>query len=214
ANGALNPRAMYRNRLRPESFARAPVVAPPVTLFDAAPEGDGAAALVLTTTERAVDLVPAPVRIAASAVATDALAVHERSDPLFLSAANISAGRAYEQAKIGPQDIDLFELHDAFTILAVMTLEACGFAEQGTGYRLGNEAGIGLKGSIPISTFGGLKARGHAGGATGVYQAVELVLQLRGEAGDNQVPDAQIGMAQNLGGMGGTAITHILRTIG
>ena len=214
AHGALNPRAMYRNRLRPESFARAPVVAPPVTLFDAAPEGDGAAALVLTTTERAIDLVPAPVRIAASAVATDALAVHERSDPLFLSAANISAGRAYERAGIGPQDIDLFELHDAFTILAVMTLEACGFAEQGTGYRLGNEAGIGLKGSIPISTFGGLKARGHAGGATGVYQAVELVLQLRGEAGDNQVPDAQIGMAQNLGGMGGTAITHILRTIG
>jgi acetyl-CoA C-acetyltransferase len=213
ANGSLNPNAMYRNRLKPESFARAPQVAAPVSLFDAAPLGDGAAALVLTTTERARDLVPRPVRIAASSAATDTLPLHDRPDPLSLTSANISAGRAYEQAEIGPRDIDIFELHDGFTILSTLALEACGFAARGEGYRLADEDGIGLKGSLPISTFGGLKARGHAGGATGVYQALEVVLQLRAEAGDNQVEDARIGMAQNLGGLGGTAVTHIFEPV-
>jgi acetyl-CoA C-acetyltransferase len=213
ANGALNPNAMYRNRLKPESFARAPQVAPPINLFDAAPEGDGAAVLILTTTERAKDLVPRPVRIAASAVATDTLSVHDRPDPLFFSAANISVGRAYEQAGIGPRDVDVFELHDSFTIVSTLVLEACGFANRGEGYTLANEEGIGRDGRIPISTFGGLKARGHAGGATGIYQALEIVLQLRDEAGDNQVVDTRIGMAQSLGGLGGTAITHIFERV-
>ncbi len=213
ANGALNANAMYRNRLRAESFVKAPPVAAPVGLFDAAPEGDGAAAVVLTTTERAKDLVPKPVRIAASSAATDTLSLHDRPNPLFLAAANISAGQAYEQAGITPEYIDLFELHDAFTILAALSLEACGFASPGEGYRLANEEGIGLKGQVPISTFGGLKARGHPGGATGLYQAVEAVLQLRGQAGDNQVAGARVGMIQNVGGIGGTAITHVLQVV-
>jgi acetyl-CoA C-acetyltransferase len=208
-NASLNANAMYRNRLRPGAFEAAPPVATPVGLFDAAPEGDGAAALILTGAERAKDMVPRPVRISASSVATDTLSVHDRPDPLALSAANVSAGRAYDQAEVTPADVDVFELHDAFTILAALTLEACGFAARGEGVGLADEAGIGLKGRIPVSTFGGLKARGHAGGATGVYQAAEVTLQLRGQAGDNQVPDAKIGMAQNLGGIGGTAITHI-----
>lgn len=213
ANGSLNPNAMYRNLLKPAAFAKASQVATPVSLFDAAPEGDGAAAIVVTTTERARDLVPRPVRVTASTVSTDTLSLHERPDPLFLAAANISAGRAYEQAGFNRQDIDIFELHDSFTILAALALEACGFARRGEGYKLANESGIGRNGSIPISTFGGLKARGHAGGATGIYQAVEVTLQLRGEAGDNQVANAQIGMTQNLGGIGGTAITHIFEVL-
>lgn len=213
ANGALNPNAMYRNRLKPEGFVKAPVVSPPVSLFDAAPEGDGAAAVILTTTERGKDLIPRPIRIAASAVATDTLSVHDRANLLTLDAAKVSAERAYDQVGMAPKDIDVFELHDAYTVLAALSLEAAGFAVYGEGYKLAEDSAIGLKGSIPISTFGGLKARGHAGGATGLYQIVELVLQLRGEAGGNQVSDARVGMAQNLGGLGGTAVTHILEAV-
>ncbi len=209
-NGSLNPNAMYRNRLKPEGFTKAPVVSPPVSLFDAAPEGDGSAALILTSAERAQDLASNPVRIIASAVATDTLPLHDRADLLSLNAARISAKRAFEQAGLEPEDVDLFELHDAYTILAALSLEACGFAGRGEGYRMASENRIGLRGDLPISTFGGLKARGHAGGATGIYQIVEVALQLRGEARENQVADARIGMAQSLGGFGGTAITHIL----
>ncbi len=209
ANGALNPNAMYRNRIKAEKFPSAPIVSAPVNLFDAAPEGDGAAAILLAPTEEARDLVPKPVRIAASAIATDTLAVHDRPDPLLLAAANISAGRAYEQAGTRPGEINVFELHDSFTIMAALALEACGFADRGRGWKLAADGAIGLTGRVPISTFGGLKARGHPFGATGVYQAVEVALQLRGEAGDNQVAGAQVGMTQNLGGAGGTAVTHI-----
>lgn len=214
ANGARNPNAMFRSPLRPGAFERAPAVTPPVSLFDAAPDGDGAAAVILAPTERARDLVPVPVRIAASAVATDTLSVHDRPDPLWLAAANLSARRAYEQAGVTPDAIDLFELHDSFTVMAALALEASSFAGRGEGVRLASEQGIGLGGHIPVATFGGLKARGHAGGATGVYQAVEVALQLRGEAGDNQVSGARVGMAQNLGGLGGTAITHIFEVVG
>jgi acetyl-CoA C-acetyltransferase len=209
ANGAKNTNAMYRNLIRAERFSSAPLVADPVNLFDVAPEADGAAAVILTSAERAADLVPHPVRILASAVGTDALAVHDRPDPLCLMAASLSAQRAYEQASIGPVDVDLLELHDSSTIMAVLSLEASGFAGRGEGWRLAADNQIGAKGSIPISTFGGLKSRGNPFGATGVYQAVEVVLQLRGEAGENQVTGAQIGMTQNLGGLGGTAVTHL-----
>jgi acetyl-CoA C-acetyltransferase len=213
ANGALNPNAMYRNRLKPEGFTKAPAVAPPVSLFDAAPEGDGAAAVILTTTEHAKDIVPNPVRIAGSAVATDTLSIHDRADLLILSAATVSAGKAYQQAGIKPQDVNIFELHDSYTILSALALESSGFAAKGEGAQMANDQSIGLKGTLPVSTFGGLKARGHAGGATGIYQIVELVMQLRGQASDNQVSGARIGMAQNLGGLGGTAATHILEAV-
>jgi acetyl-CoA C-acetyltransferase len=209
ANGSKNANAMYRNLIRAERFSSAPLVADPVNLFDVAPEADGAAAVILTSAERAADLVPHPVRILASAVGTDALAVHDRPDPLCLMAASLSAQRAYEQASIGPADVDLLELHDSSTIMAALSLEACGFADRGEGWRLATDNRIGTKGSIPISTFGGLKSRGNPFGATGVYQAVEVVLQLRGEAGENQIEGAQIGMTQNLGGLGGTAVTHL-----
>lgn len=211
-NASTNPHAMYRNRLRPGMFAQAPAVAPPVSLFDAAPEGDGAAALVLTSAERARDQVPLSVRIVGSAASTDTLSLHDRDDLLTLGAANRSAGRAYQQAGIAAADVDLFELHDSFAIMAALSLEAAGFASPGQGVALANPAGIGRGGQIPIATFGGLKARGHAGGATGVYQAVEAVLQLRGEAGENQVPAARTALIQSIGGLGGTAIAHVLQT--
>ncbi|HRQ31993.1 MAG TPA: thiolase domain-containing protein, partial [Anaerolineales bacterium] len=112
---------------------------------------------------------------------------------------------------ISPDDVDIFELHDAFTIMAALALEACGFAERGQGVRLGLDGRISPTGDRPICARGGLKARGHPVGATGVYQIVELVQQLRGECGATQVEDARIGMAQNIGGSGATIFTHILR---
>ncbi|NLE50270.1 MAG: thiolase domain-containing protein [Chloroflexi bacterium] len=210
ANGATNAFAMYRNKLRPGAFAKAPVVAEPVNLFDSAPEGDGAAAVILTSAERALDSVPKPVRVRGSAAATDTLAVHNRRDLLFLQAANLAAGRAYEQAGIGPEDIDLAELHDSYTVLTALQLEAAGFAARGEGWKLAAEGALGRDGRLPISTFGGLKARGNPLGATGVYQAVEIVRQLRQDAGENQVPDARRALALNLGGLGGTAVAHLL----
>lgn len=213
ANGALNPYAMYRNKMRPGAFGKAPLVADPVNLFDSAPEGDGAAALLLTTTERAVDAVPRPVRVRGSAAATDTLALHNRPDLLVLRAANLAAGRAYEQAEIVPGDLHLAELHDSFTVLTALQLEAIGFADPGTGWQLAADGVIQRDGALPISTFGGLKARGNPVGATGVYQIVEIVLQLRREAGDNQVENARLGLALNLGGLGSTAVAHVLERV-
>ncbi|GAB4576003.1 MAG: thiolase domain-containing protein [Anaerolineae bacterium] len=209
-NGSRNPYAMFQNRLKPGTFAKAAMLAPPVTLFDGAPDADGAAAVVLMAADRAADMVPQPIRIAGSALATDALALADRPDPLFFRAVNLSAGRAFEQAGITPADVDVLELHDSFTVVSALSLEAAGFAPRGEGWRLAAEGALGLAGQLPVSTFGGLKARGNPLGATGVYQAVEACLQLRGEAGDNQVPDAQVAVIQNLGGLAATAVTHVL----
>jgi len=211
ANGSANPQAMFRNRLRPERFASGPAVAEPVSLFDAAPLGDGAAALVVTGSDRAADMVPKPVRIAGSALATDRISLHDRRDVLWLDAVERSAERALAQAGVEPADIDLCELHDSFTIMAALALEASGFAGAGEGWRLARDGEINRDGRIPISTFGGLKARGNPVGATGVYQAVEAVKQLRGEAADCQIPGARTAMIQNVGGSGGTAVTHVLQ---
>ena len=212
-NGALNPHAMFRNTLRPGAFAKAPMLADPVSLFDCAPDGDGAAAVVLTNAERAADLVPRPVQICASSVASDRFTLADRDDPLRLDAVAASFSRASTQAGINRVDIDLLEIHDAYTILTTLALEAMGYGEAGQGWTLAQNAGktIALDGEIPLSSFGGLKSRGHPGGATGVYQAAEAALQLRHQAGANQVKDARTALIQCLGGIGSTAITHILR---
>jgi acetyl-CoA C-acetyltransferase len=207
ANATTNPHAMYRNLITVESYLKAGMVSEPVNLLDTAPDADGAAALVVTA-------APSPVRVAASALATDALAVHDREDLLLFKAAQLSAQKAYQLAGVGPGEIGVFELHDAFTVFAALSLEAAGFAERGQGWRLAQKGDIALTGRIPISTFGGLKARGNPGGATGVYQIAEVVLQLRGEAGPQQVPQARWGMAQSLGGAGATAVTHIFERVG
>ena len=210
ANGGKNANAMYRNQIKPGAFARAPMISEPVSLFDSAPDADGAAAVIITYGERAGDLVPRPVEILGSAAASDTLALAERADLLDLSAVRASVYRAFQQAGVTHRDIDLFELHDAFTILSALTLEAAGFAERGQGWKLAKDGQIGLAGELPLCTFGGLKSRGNPVGATGVYQAVEAALQLRGAAGANQVADARVALIQSIGGFGSTAITHIL----
>jgi len=213
ANGANNPKAMFRNQITLQTYKRMPMIADPVNLFDSSPVSDGAAAVVLAPMEWARERNQTTVRIAASAVGTDTVALHDRKDPLALEGAAISSYRAYQQVSLGPAEIDFFELHDAFSITAALSLEAAGFSQRGRGVQLALEGEIGLKGRIPISTMGGLKARGHPVGATGVYQIVEATQQLRGEAGANQVADARVGMAQNIGGSGAIAITHILERV-
>ncbi len=214
ANGVNNPYAMFQRPITKAVFMGGGVVADPIGLFDASPMADGAAAAIICPTSLAKEYAPKPIRIAASALATDSLSVHDRKDPLWLQAAEDSARQVYKQAGLNPAAIDFFELHDAFTIMAALSLEACGFAEPGQGTRLAVAGEITLKGRIPICTQGGLKARGHPVGATGLYQLVEAVQQLRGEAGENQVSNARWGMTQNIGGSGATVVTHILTNQG
>jgi len=205
-NGAKNPHALFRREITTREFEEGRMVSEPVTLYDASPIGDGAAALLLVPAKKA----PQAIRVIGSAVSVDTLAIHDRNNPLWLDGAEISAQRAYAQAGVGPRDLDLFELHDAFSIMAALSLEASGFADPGGGVNLAQRGEILPGGSIPISTMGGLKARGHPVGATGLYQLVEAVLQLRGTAGEAQLDDVRTAMTQNIGGSGATVVTHIL----
>ena len=211
-NGARNPLAMYRNQLRPGAFEKAPMLADPVNLFDSAPDADGAAAVVLASAQSVSDFKAQPVHILGSAIATDSLMLQDRADPLRLWAASLSAERALRQAQLAQQQIDFLEVHDSHTIMTALALEALGYSERGQGWAWAQQQGarIGLTGELPISTFGGLKSRGNPSGATGIYQAVEAALQLRGQAGDNQVAGARHAMLQNIGGLGSTVATHIL----
>lgn len=212
ANGAHNPYARFQRPIDHQTYQNARMVCSPINLMDASPMGDGAAAVLIVPAEsQGNGSLKGLITVEGSASATDSLAVHDRYDPLWLAAGEKSARKAYLQAGVGPEAIDFFEVHDAFSIMSVLSLEACGFAERGQGPRLGLEGEIQLDGSIPITTLGGLKARGHPVGATGIYQIVEVVRQLRGEAGGAQVDGARVGMAQNIGGSGATIVTHILR---
>ena len=211
-NAVTNPNAMFRKAIKPEQYARAPVVSEPLNTFDVAPLADGAAALILARASALPSDSNRPqVEIVGSATSTSALAVHDRPDPLILSAAAQSASDALMQAELSPGDIQLFELHDSFSIFGALSLEAAGFAERGAGWKLAQNGNISLTGEIPISTFGGSKARGDPGAATGIYQLAEATLQLQNRANENQVADAAIAMTQCLGGSGATASTHILR---
>lgn len=223
ANGAGNPHAMFRKAIKPETYAKAEMVSDPINMFDIAPNADGAAALVLTRR----DVLPTNfhhrlVKISGSAASSDTLALHDRKDMLFFDTAHLSAGRAMKQANVLLDRIDLFEYHDVFSIYAALQLEAVGFAPRGQGWKLAMDGLIGLSRTsgdfdslrpIPCATMGGMKARGFPGGAAGVYQAVESTLQLRGQAGANQIPDAKTALIQSLGGPGSTAVSHVLQAL-
>lgn len=214
ANGATNKHAMFRRAIKPETYQKAGFVSEPLNLFDVAPNADGAAAILLTRPDLLPDKFPHPlVRITGSSCVTDTLALHDRPDPLTFNAARVSFERACAQAGKLPTDADLFELYDAYSIYGALTLEAAGYAERGEGWKWSADGNLDLKGKLPISTFGGLKARGNPGGATGVYQAIEATLQLRGQGGDNQVEDARVAIVQALGGPASTAVTHVLEGV-
>ncbi len=208
-----NPYAMFRRAIAEKHYRKAAVVAPPVTIFDMAPYADGAAALFLAAREVLPPQLPhAPVAVAGSAAATDHLALHDREDPLAFTAAARSFQQALQQAGIPREDVDFLEPFDAFGVYVPLTLEALGYAEPGQAWR-DAERRFGLDGELPLLTMGGQKARGFPGGAAGVYQVVEAVWQLRGQAGDNQIPQARWGVVQSLGGPASTAVTHVLRRV-
>ena len=212
-NAVGNPYAMFPRAITAADYEQAKMIAEPVSLLDSSAISDGAAAVVLASGQVVRNLRLPSVRVRGSATATDSVALHDRRDPLTLQAAQLSAQRVYAQSGVTPADIDLFEPHDAFTIMAALSLEASGFAERGRGVRLAMEGEITLQGRIPICTMGGLKARGHPVGATGMYQIVEAVRQLRGDAGANQLRGCRLGMTQNIGGSGATIVTHILERV-
>jgi acetyl-CoA C-acetyltransferase len=212
-NAKHNPNALFKNMgVSPRKVRNSRIIYDPIRLFDASPICDGAAAVVLAPREEARAYTSHPVHILASSVATDRFLVEDRTDPLALEASHLSSQKAFRLANVNREDVSFFEVHDAFSIMACLMLEAVGFAEPGQGWRFAAEKKIWLKGEIPIATMGGLKARGHPIGATALYQTAEITLQLTGRAGKNQVKDPQIGLLQSSGGPASTVITHIFGT--
>jgi acetyl-CoA C-acetyltransferase len=213
ANAVHNPNARFQEAITLETYLKSGMICPPINLLDASPVGDGAAAAVLVPFDSIVRNGIPLVKVVGSGGATDSIGIQHRREPLFLKAAEISAKQAYQQSGLTPKDIDFFELHDAFSIMAALSLEGSGFAERGQGPRMANNGDIFPTGRLPVSTRGGLKARGHPVGATGLYQITEVVQQLRGEAGGNQLDGVKTGMAQNIGGSGSNIVTHILQRV-
>lgn len=213
ANAVHNPNAVFHKEIDLNDYLRSRTIVDPVRLYDVSPMCNGAAAVVIATGEIADNLnTNQPrVRIAASSAATSPVALERRDDMLSLEAVRNSTLAALEQASLTHDDIDLFELHDAYTIMSALCLESAGFTPPGTATEFAGNGRISLQGELPISTMGGLKARGHPVGATGVYQLVEGYLQLTEQAGANQVANAETALLQNIGGTGSTVVNHILR---
>ena len=208
-HACMNPIAQYHMEITTDDVLKSPMVADPLHILDCSPISDGAAALVLAPTEMARRFSEEPIKIVGSAQASDTLALHDRRDLTTLDA-TVHAGRAaFTQAGIEPRAVDVAEVHDCFTIAEILAIEDLGFVEKGQGGKATEEGMTALGGSLPINTSGGLKACGHPVGATGIKQAYEIVLQLRGKAGKRQVDEAEVGLAHNVGGSGGTALVHI-----
>jgi acetyl-CoA C-acetyltransferase len=213
ANGSHNPYAQYQSPISLESAMKATMVAYPLGLLDCSPVSDGAASVVLCAAEKAKKYTDKPIKIIASGQASDTLALHGRRDICTLDATVHAAKMAYKQANLTPKDIDFAEVHDCFTIAEICAIEDLGFIEKGKGGTAVENKITTIDGQIPINTSGGLKAKGHPVGATGVAQIVELVMQLRNEAGKRQVKDAKIGLAHNVGGSGATCVVHIMEAM-
>ena len=209
-HGSMNPISQYQMEITVDKVLNSPLVADPLRVLDCSPITDGAAAVVLAPTEEAKKYTDSPIRILATAQASDTLALHDRRDITTLDASVFAARRAFRMAGLEPEDVDLAEVHDAFTIGEIVAIEDLGFFDKGDGGRATREGLTAIGGEIPINTSGGLKACGHPVGATGIKQAYEMVLQLRGEAGERQVEGADVGLTHNVGGCGGTAIVHIM----
>lgn len=207
AHGARNPLAFFSWPLSQEQYASSPIVANPVTVCDTAPPCDGAAAVVL---QKAALSDTAAVRVIGSASVSVEPSLSHPAIDLELPAARESARLALAKAELKLDEVSLFELHDSSTIIAALSLEAVGLASPGKALSVARGNDLALDGPHPTWTFGGHKARGHALGAAGMYQVVEAVLQIRGEAGQNQVKDAKSALVQCLGSFGATAVTHIL----
>ncbi|MGB9933336.1 thiolase C-terminal domain-containing protein [Haloarcula amylolytica] len=208
-NGLDNPNAHFQSEITVDQALSSPVIADPLRLYDFCPISDGSAALLFATEERARALTDDYALVAGVAGATGSQVIHERSDLTAMAAVETAAERAYDAADCGPADLDVVELHDMFTILEFLQLEALGIAEQGTAWQLTRDGATARDGCLPVNTSGGLKSKGHPIGASGVAQAVELYEQLTDSAGPRQI-DADVGLACNVGGFGNAAVATIL----
>ncbi|KCZ72153.1 acetyl-CoA acetyltransferase [Candidatus Methanoperedens nitroreducens] len=208
-NGTMNPKAQFQNEISIETVLNSIMVADPLHIYDCSPITDGASAVVIAPAEIARKYTDTPIYVKASAQASGTLALHDRLDITTLDATVAAASRAYRMAKVTPGDIDFAEVHDCFTIAEICAIEDLGFVRKGEGGPASLSGMTAIGGKIPINPSGGLKACGHPVGATGVKQAVEVALQLRGEAGRRQIDGAEIGLTHNVGGSGGTAVVHI-----
>ena len=211
-NALGNPNGLFKKPTTKERVMESRIVHPPIRLMDCSPVCDGAAAVVLAPRNEARAYTDQPVHMLASSVATDRFRVQDRPNPLALAAARKSAFKAFRRSNVNRNDVTLYEVHDAFSIMACLQLEAVGFAKRGEGWRMAEEERIFLSGDLPIATLGGLKARGHPIGATAIYQTCEIVLQLTGKAGENQIANPKIGMLQSVGGAATTLLTHLFGT--
>ncbi len=212
-HGALNPKAQFRQEVTLEQVMTSSMVSEPLRLLHCSPVSDGAAALLLCPLDRAREFTDKPVKIRGSGFATAPMALADRANPSALDAVSLSAARAYRAAGVTPSDVQVAEVHDCFSIAELCVLEALCFAKPGGAAELTRAGETTLGGRIPVNTSGGLKAKGHPVGATGVAQAIEIVEQLRGEAGARQVDGAALGLTQNMGGSGASSVVHIFERV-
>jgi len=210
-NGSLNPKAHMQREVSLEKALNSRIIAWPLKLYDCSLITDGASCLILTKPELAKKFTDTPVHIIGSGQASDTIGLYEREDFTTLKAAKLAAKEAYKMAEVKPNDIDVAEVHDCFTIAEVIAYEDLGFCEPGKGGKMIENGTTTLEGKIPVNTSGGLKSKGHPVGATGTAQAYEVFLQLTEQAEKRQVKGAEIGLAHNVGGSGATATVHILR---
>lgn len=208
-NAKLNPDAQYRSELKLEVILNAPWVAEPLGIFDCAPASDGAAAVILCSYEKAKNICEQPIKIIGTGQASDSLSLHDRNSLTTIESTEFAVKRALKQANLTIKDIDIAEVHDSYSISEIMAIEDLGFVKKGKGGSAVENGLFNIDGKLPINTSGGLKARGHPPGATGVAQVVEIVTQLRGQAGERQVKNTKFGLTHNLGGTGGTAVVHV-----
>ncbi len=212
-NGSKNPKAQFPMKIIVDQVLNSSLVAEPLRLLDCSPVTDGASAVILCPLEMARKFTDRPVQVIGSGQATGTIALHDRKDLTVLDAVECAGQTAYKMANVGPNDIDVVEVHDCFTIAEICAIEALGFVEKGQGGKAVDQGMNALDGKLPVNTSGGLKSKGHPVGATGVAQIIEIYNQLRGDCGERQVEGAKVGLAQNMGGSGGSSTVHILKAV-
>jgi acetyl-CoA C-acetyltransferase len=212
-HGSMNPRAQFPMKITVDAVLNSVKIADPINILDCSPITDGAACAIVVPADRVKEFKGQGVKIIGSGHATDTIALHAREDIAAIKAAQKAGEQAYQMAGKGPKDIDFAEVHDCFTIAEIVISEMLGFCEAGKGGPAAEAGETSLGGRIPINASGGLKSKGHPVGATGIAQIVELTEQLRGQSGDRQVKNARVGLAQNMGGSGGSSVVHILEVM-
>lgn len=208
-NATLNPLAQFSKKITFEDVLQSPIIADPLRLIDCSPVSDGACAMIISSYEYAKKIKKTGVNVIATGVGTDALDLASRSELTSFKATKIAADKAYNMAGIEPKDINIAEVHDAFSMSEIIALEDLGFFEPGLAGQASLDGKTSLSGHIPINTSGGLKAKGHPVGASGLSQAIEIVKQLRGDCGVRQTQSPRLGLTHSMGGVGTTSIVHI-----